>query len=200
MTKIIGLTGGIASGKSTVSALLRQAGIPVIDADQVARQVQRPGSVALNKLAAAFGPAIIAPDGSLNRQQLGQRVFDDPAARQELDRIVQPLIKDTIWQAVDNLRRQGVANVVLDVPLLFEAGYDTDCDLVVVVRVSPATELRRLMARNGYSRAAAQARIAAQLPLSVKVAKADVVIDNDGSREETRRQVAQLVEDLRGTR
>ncbi|MEE6635974.1 MULTISPECIES: dephospho-CoA kinase [Limosilactobacillus] len=200
MTKIIGLTGGIASGKSTVSALLRQAGIPVIDADQVARQVQRPGSVALDKLAAAFGPAIIAPDGSLNRQQLGQRVFDDPAARQELDRIVQPLIKDTIWQAVDNLRRQGVANVVLDVPLLFEAGYDTDCDLVVVVRVSPATELRRLMARNGYSRAAAQARIAAQLPLSVKVAKADVVIDNDGSREETRRQVAQLVEDLRGTR
>lgn len=200
MTKIIGLTGGIASGKSTVSALLRQAGIPVIDADQVARQVQRPGSVALDKLAAAFGPAIIAPDGSLNRQQLGQRVFDDPAARQELDRIVQPLIKDTIWQAVDNFRRQGVANVVLDVPLLFEAGYDTDCDLVVVVRVSPATELRRLMARNGYSRAAAQARIAAQLPLSVKVAKADVVIDNDGSREETRRQVAQLVEDLRGTR
>lgn len=200
MTKIIGLTGGIASGKSTVSALLRQAGIPVIDADQVARQVQRPGSVALDKLAAAFGPAIIAPDGSLNRQQLGQRVFDDPAARQELDRIVQPLIKDTIWQAVDNLRRQGVANVVLDVPLLFEAGYDTDCDLVVVVRVSPATELRRLMARNGYSRAAAQARIAAQLPLSVKVTKADVVIDNDGSREETRRQVAQLVEDLRGTR
>lgn len=200
MTKIIGLTGGIASGKSTVSALLRQAGIPVIDADQVARQVQCPGSVALDKLAAAFGPAIIAPDGSLNRQQLGQRVFDDPAARQELDRIVQPLIKDTIWQAVDNLRRQGVANVVLDVPLLFEAGYDTDCDLVVVVRVSPATELRRLMARNGYSRAAAQARIAAQLPLSVKVAKADVVIDNDGSREETRRQVAQLVEDLRGTR
>ena len=200
MTKIIGLTGGIASGKSTVSALLRQAGIPVIDADQVARQVQRPGSVALDKLAAAFGPAIIAPDGSLNRQQLGQRVFDDPAARQELDRIVQPLIKDTIWQAVDNLRRQGVANVVLDVPLLFEAGYDTDCDLVVVVRVSPATELRRLMARNGYSRAAAQARIAAQLPLSVKVAKADVVIDNDGSLEETRRQVAQLVEDLRGTR
>ncbi|MCX2186761.1 dephospho-CoA kinase [Limosilactobacillus pontis] len=200
MTKIIGLTGGIASGKSTVSALLRQAGIPVIDADQVARQVQRPGSVALDKLAAAFGPAIIAPDGSLNRQQLGQRVFDDPAARQELDRIVQALIKDTIWQAVDNLRRQGVANVVLDVPLLFEAGYDTDCDLVVVVRVSPATELRRLMARNGYSRAAAQARIAAQLPLSVKVAKADVVIDNDGSLEETRRQVAQLVEDLRGTR
>lgn len=200
MTKIIGLTGGIASGKSIVSALLRQAGMPVIDADQVARQVQRPGSVALDKLAAAFGPAIIAPDGSLNRQRLGQRVFDDPAARQELDRIVQPLIKDTIWQAVDNFRRQGVANVVLDVPLLFEAGYDTDCDLVVVVRVSPATELRRLMARNGYSRAAAQARIAAQLPLSVKVAKADVVIDNDGSREETRRQVAQLVEDLRGTR
>lgn len=200
MTRIIGLTGGIASGKSTVSNLLRQAGLPIIDADQVARQVQRPGSPALDKLAAAFGHKIITPDGHLDRQRLGQRVFADPAARQELDRIMQPLIRDAIWQAVANFKQQGVANVVLDVPLLFEAGYDTECDLVVVVRVSPATELQRLMARNGYSKAAAQARIAAQLPLSAKVAKADIVIDNDGSLAQTQRQVAQLVEDLQGTR
>ena len=199
MTRIIGLTGGIASGKSTVSNLLRQAGLPIIDADQVARQVQRPGSPALDKLVAAFGHEIIAPDGHLDRKRLGQQVFADPAARQELDRIMQPLIRDAIWQAVENFKKQGVANVILDVPLLFEAGYDDDCDLVVVVRVSPATELQRLMARNGYSKTAAQARIAAQLPLSTKVAKADVVIDNNGGLEQTRRQVAQLVEDLQGT-
>ncbi|MFQ9706589.1 MAG: dephospho-CoA kinase [Limosilactobacillus pontis] len=200
MTRIIGLTGGIASGKSTVSNLLRQAGLPIVDADQVARQVQRPGSVALDKLAAIFGQGVIAPDGNLNRQRLGQLVFADPTARHKLDRVMQPLIRDAIWQAVANFKRQGVANVVLDVPLLFEEGYDTDCDMVVVVWVSPITELCRLMARNGYSKAAAQARIAAQLPLSTKMARADVVINNDGSLEQTRRQVAQLVEDLQGTR
>lgn len=200
MTRIIGLTGGIASGKSTVSNLLRQAGLPIVDADQVARQVQRPGSVALDKLAAIFGQGVIAPDGNLNRQRLGQLVFADPTARHKLDRVMQPLIRDAIWQAVANFKRQGVANVVLDVPLLFEEGYDTDCDMVVVVWVSPATELCRLMARNGYSKAAAQARIAAQLPLSTKMVRADVVINNDGSLEQTRRQVAQLVEDLQGTR
>lgn len=200
MTRIIGLTGGIASGKSTVSSLLRQAGLPIVDADQITRQVQRPGSAALDKLAVAFGQGVIAPDGSLDRKRLGQRVFTDPAARQELNRIMQPLIRDAIWQAVDNFKQQGVVNVVLDIPLLFEEGYDTDCDLVVVVQVSPATELSRLIARNGYSKAAAQARIAAQLPLKTKVARADVVIDNDGSLEQTRRQVAQLVEDLGGTR
>ena len=200
MTRIIGLTGGIASGKSTVSNLLRQAGLPIVDADQVARQVQRPGSVALDKLAAIFGQGVIAPDGNLNRQRLGQLVFADPTARHKLDRVMQPLIRDAIWQAVANFKRQGVANVVLDVPLLFEEGYDTDCDMVVVVWVSPITELCRLMARNGYSKAAAHARIAAQLPLSTKMARADVVINNDGSLEQTRRQVAQLVEDLQGTR
>ncbi|MDD6432131.1 MAG: dephospho-CoA kinase [Lactobacillaceae bacterium] len=200
MTRIIGLTGGIASGKSTVSNLLRQAGLPIVDADQITRQVQRPGSTALNKLAAAFGNQIIQPDGNLNRVQLGKRVFADTAARQELNQIMQPLIRDAIWQAVDTLKKQNVPNVILDVPLLYEQHYDEDCDLVVVVTVSPETELRRLMARNHYSAAEARARIAAQMPLSEKVARADVVIDNDASLEQTRRQVAQLVEHLQNKR
>lgn len=200
MTRIIGLTGGIASGKSTVSNLLRQAGLPIVDADQVTRQVQRPGSSALDKLAAAFGQQIIQPDGNLNRVQLGKRVFADTAARQELNQIMQPLIRDAIWQAVDTLKKQNVPNVILDVPLLYEQHYDEDCDLVVVVTVSPETELRRLMARNHYSAAEARARIAAQMPLSEKVARADVVIDNDASLEQTRRQVAQLVEHLQNKR
>lgn len=200
MTRIIGLTGGIASGKSTVSNLLRQAGVPIVDADQVTRQVQRPGSPALDKLAAAFGNQIIQSDGNLDRAQLGKRVFADAAARQELNQIMQPLIRDAIWQAVDTLKKQNVPNVILDLPLLYEQHYDEDCDLVVVVTVSPETELRRLMARNHYSAAEAKERIAAQMPLSQKVARADVVIDNDASLEQTRRQVAQLVEHLQSTR
>lgn len=200
MTRIIGLTGGIASGKSTVSNLLRQAGMPIVDADQITRQVQRPGSTALDKLAAAFGNQIIQPDGNLDRAQLGKRVFADAAARQELNQIMQPLIRDAIWQAVDTLKKQHVPNVILDLPLLYEQHYDEDCDLVVVVTVSSDTELHRLMARNHYSAAEARARIAAQMPLSEKVARADVVIDNDASLEQTRRQVAQLVEHLQSTR
>ena len=200
MTKIIGLTGGIASGKSTVSNLLRQAGIPIVDADQVTRQVQRPGSSALDKLAAAFGNQVIQPDGSLDRGQLGRRFFADTAARQELNQIMQPLIRDAIWQAVETFKKQGVPNVILDVPLLYEQHYDEDCDLVVVVTVSPEPELRRLMARNHYSVAEARARIAAQMPLKEKAARADVVINNDGSPAQTRQQVAQLVEHLQSTR
>lgn len=200
MTRIIGLTGGIASGKSTVSNLLRQAGMPIVDADQVTRQVQRPGSTALDKLAAAFGHQVIQPDGSLDRARLGQRVFTDQTARQELNLIMQPLIRDAIWQAVETFKKQGVPNVILDIPLLYEQHYDEDCDLVVVVTVSPETELQRLMARNHYSVAEARARIAAQMPLSAKVARADVVIDNDGGMAQTRRQVAQLVEHLQSTR
>jgi dephospho-CoA kinase len=200
MTRIIGLTGGIASGKSTVSNLLRQAGMPIVDADQITRQVQRPGSTALDKLAAAFGNQIIQPDGNLDRVQLGKRVFADTAARQELNQIMQPLIRDAIWQKVDTLKKQNVPNVILDLPLLYEQHYDEDCDLVVVVTVSPDTELQRLMARNHYSAAEAKERIVAQMPLSQKVARADVVIDNDASLEQTRRQVAQLVEHLQSTR
>ncbi|MGN1279425.1 MAG: dephospho-CoA kinase [Limosilactobacillus sp.] len=200
MTRIIGLTGGIASGKSTVSNLLRQAGLPIVDADQVTRQVQRPGSAALDKLAAAFGRQVIRPDGGLDRAALGHQIFADPAARQELNQIMQPIIREAIWQAVDTLKKQGVPCIVLDIPLLYEQHYDEDCDLVVVVTVRPETELERLMARNHYSAAAAQARIAAQMPLSVKAARADVVIDNDGGIEQTRRQVAQLVEHLQSTR
>lgn len=196
MTRIIGLTGGIASGKSTVSNLLRQAGLPIVDADQITRQVQRPGSPALAQLAAAFGSQIIQADGHLDRNRLGQRVFADPTALKRLNQIMQPLVRTAICQAIDHFRRQGVPNLVLDIPLLFEEHYDADCDLVVVVKVSPTTEQHRLMERNHYSVAEAQARIAAQMPLTSKIARADLVIDNDGRLQDTKRQVAQLVEQL----
>ncbi len=200
MTRIIGLTGGIASGKSTVSDLLGQAGWPIVDADQVTRQVQRPGSLGLSRLVATFGSQILLPNGQLDRATLGQRVFGDDNARQQLNAIMQPLIWDAIWQKVACLKQAKVPDIILDVPLLFEQHYDQDCDLIIVVAVSQKVELHRLMQRNGYPKSVAQARIKAQLPLAKKVQQADFVIDNNGSLKATRRQVAQLVEDLRRTR
>lgn len=200
MTRIIGLTGGIASGKSTVSNLLCQAGWPIVDADQVTRQVQCPGSLGFNRLVATFGSQIVLPNGQLDRAALGQRVFANNSARQQLNTIMQPLIHDAIWQKVASLKRAGVSDIILDIPLLFEQHYNQDCDLVIVVTVDKKVELQRLMQRNDYSKSTAQARIKAQLPLAEKVQQADFVIDNNGSLESTRHQVAQLVEDLRRTR
>lgn len=193
MTKVIGLTGGIASGKSTVAAQLRQAGLVVLDADQVARAVVQKDSPGLLALTRAFGRQILKPDGSLNRAKLGQLVFSDPAARKKVDAITHPLIRQVFEASLAALKRLGVPLVVLDVPLLLEAGYQRYCDQVVVVKVDPLTQLHRLMARNHYGSQEARERIATQMPLAEKLAHADVVIDNNGSREKTTRQVAKLI-------
>lgn len=197
MTKIIGLTGGIATGKSTVSNILRENGIPIIDADQLTRRLQRPGSAGLKRLAAEFGQQVIRPDGQLDRQQLGQQVFDDPSDRQKLDGIMQPLIREAVTDQLAIFKRQQVPAVVLDFPLLFEAHYDQDCDYIVVVAVNPPTQLQRLMARNGYSKREAEERIAAQMPLKQKMRLADRVIDNNGPLKSTKEQVAQFINDLK---
>ena len=132
MTKVIGLTGGIASGKSTVAAQLRQAGLVVLDADQVARAVVQKDSPGLLALTRAFGRQILKPDGSLNRAKLGQLVFSDSAARKQVDAITHPLIRQVFEASLAALKRLGVPLVVLDVPLLLEAGYQRYCDQVVV--------------------------------------------------------------------
>lgn len=193
MTKVLGLTGGIASGKSTVAKLLKAAGLPVIDADAVARAVVAPGTPGLAALVAAFGEQILQADGQLNRRRLGRLVFKDPAARQRLNAITHPLIRQQFQADLAAARATNVPWVVLDVPLLFEAGYDRWCDLVVVVRVRSRTQLRRLMARNHYSQAGAHQRIWAQMPLKQKVRRADWVIDNNGPLAATTRQVARLL-------
>lgn len=193
MTKVIGLTGGIASGKSTVSNMLRTIGWPIIDADLIAHQIVEPGSRGLSMIVERFGAEILQPDGSLNRRRLGQLVFNDAHALQDLNAIEHPLIIETIDQQLASFKKQQVPVVVLDVPLLFEVGLDQECDLVVVVAVDPSTELKRLMERNHYSKAEAQSRIAAQMPLTEKKRRADVVIDNSGTLEQTRAQVALLV-------
>lgn len=196
MTKLIGLTGGIATGKSTVSNLLRQAGLPIIDADLVTRQLQRPGAKGLELIAATFGRGILNGDGSLNRKKLGRRVFNNQDDLAKLNRLMQPLVREAIDDQIDVFKKQGLPWVVLDIPLLFEAHYAEDCDLVVVVKTDPQTQLNRLMARNGYSCQEARERIAAQWPLANKVAQADWVIDNSGDRRETKKQVVKLLGQL----
>lgn len=197
MTRIIGLTGGIATGKSTVSNILRENGIPIIDADQLTRRLQQPGSVGLKRLAAEFGQQVVQPDGQLDRQRLGQRVFSDPSSRRKLDQVMQPLIREAVADQLAIFKRQQVPAVVLDFPLLFEAHYDQDCDYIIVVAVNRQTQLQRLMARNGYSKQEAEERITAQMPLERKIQRADRVIDNSGSLDSTRKQVAQFINALK---
>lgn len=197
MTKIVGLTGGIATGKTTVSNILRQAGIPVIDADQVARQVQTPDSVGLTRIVKVFGPKVLLPTGELNRPALAKIVFNDKEALKKLNEILQPLIYDAIFAQADTLKKQEIPLVVLDVPLLFEQHYDEDCDYVVVVYTDPQTQLKRLMARGHCSKEEAQARIAAQMPLSEKEARADFKINNNGDQVAFQKQVASLINQLK---
>lgn len=196
MTYRLGLTGGIASGKSAVSRQLRAAGVPVIDADVIARAIVAPGQPALAAIVAEFGPSMLLPTGALDRQALGQVVFADPAKLARLNAIDRPYLRQAILAALDAAAKPGVPLVVGDIPLLYEADFTPYFDGVAVVTVSAATQLRRLMARDGLSRTAAEQRIAAQLPLAEKVAKADFVIENDGSPEQREQQVATLLKRL----
>lgn len=194
MTKVIGLTGGIASGKSTISNIFKEVGWPVIDADQTARQVVMPGSLGLAQIVSRFGSQVLQPDGTLDRATLGSMVFDDPQNLSDLDQIEHPLIMAAIDKQLAGFKKQGLPVVVLDVPLLFETGMDQECDLTVLAVVDRKTQLERLMKRDHCSKAAALKRINAQMPLEEKMRRADVTIDNNGSLAQTRLQVAKLVE------
>lgn len=190
MTRVLGLTGGIATGKSTVSAYLASRGAVIIDGDLVARRVTKPNHPGLRALVATFGPQILDGRGELKRAELGQRVFGDPAAQRRLNQTLGPFIHQEIIGDLRKAQRNHLKLVVLDIPLLFEGGYQDYCDQVMVVTTSPATQLKRLMARNGYDRATAEHRIRAQWPLAKKAALADVVIDNEESPTATKAQVA----------
>ena len=193
MTKVIGLTGGIASGKSTISNIFKEVGWPVIDADQTARQVVMPGSLGLAQIVSRFGSQVLQPDGTLDRAALGSMVFDDPQNLSDLDQIEHPLIMAAIDKQLAGFKKQGLPVVVLDVPLLFETGMDQECDLTVLAVVDRKTQLERLMKRDHCSKAAALKRINAQMALDEKMRRADVTIDNNGSLAQTRLQVAKLV-------
>lgn len=182
--RIIGLTGGIASGKSTVSNLFKMNGIPVVDADVVARDVLKKGTGGWKRVVAAFGEDILQRNGEVDRTRLGQIVFSDPATRQLLNRLLAPYISYGIFWEVFKLWVKGCKVIILDVPLLFESKMDRWTKPVIVVWVDPETQLRRLMERDGTSEEAAQNRVNAQMPLDWKRSNADIVINNVGSRED----------------
>jgi len=182
----IGLTGGIGSGKSTVSALLAARGAVVIDADRIARQVVEPGTPGLAAVAEAFGPGVLTPDGSLDRPALAAIVFADPAAREKLDGIVHPLVRSRAAALAAAAPEDAV--VVHDVPLLVETGQAGSYDLVLVVQADPDTRIDRLV-RRGLTEEDARARIAAQASDEQRRAVADVVLENDGTPEDLAEQV-----------
>ncbi len=197
MALVIGLTGGIACGKSTVSAYLRQKGISVIDADLVAREVVEPGTMGLQQIKEVFGWQYICPDGTLNRQLLGKKVFADPEALQQLNTIMKPLILEQLQLRIG--KAQDV--VVLDAPLLLEdEQYHKLADIVWVVTAAPAVQLERLMQRNGYSWQQAQERIDAQMTEQQRLAYADSVIQNNGSILQTQKQVDGLLHKVLSSR
>lgn len=194
---VFGLTGGIGSGKSTVAALFRERGVPVVDADELAREAVAPGSAGLAEVLATFGPQIAAADGSLDRKKLGALVFADGDARNRLNAITHPIVRRLSQERFLALDRQGVRLAGYDVPLLFETGLDAVLRPIVVVTAREATQLERILARDGLSEAEARARIAAQLPLSEKQKRADYVLYNNGSPQELAAQVDALLERLR---
>ncbi len=190
---VIGLTGGIATGKSTVSDLIRAAGIPVLDADRIAREVVLPGNPAYHAILEAFGTGILQPDGRIDRARLGHLVFADADARRRLNAIVHPPVRRIIASRLKQLDAEGARFAVVDIPLLFETGDPTSYVEVVVVYADPAVQLQRLMARDGLSETQAMRRIAAQMPIDEKARRADTVIDNGGSLARTRAQVDALI-------
>lgn len=198
--KVIGLTGGIAAGVTLVAGMFRDLGAVVIEADQVSREVAHPGSEVVERIKAAFGQHVVAPDGTLDRRRLGEIIFRDPEARGRLNAITHPAIRRRIWERLEAIRReQPDAVVIVDIPLLLDtSGPETfDLDGVIVVTATPEQQIQRTMNRDGLDRDEAQRRLDAQRPVALKVADADWVIDNAGSIEETSRQVRAVWDDLR---
>jgi dephospho-CoA kinase len=193
----VGLTGGIGSGKSEVARRLAGHGAVLIDADVAARKVVEPGSPGLARIAEAFGDGVLQPDGSLNRERLGEIVFADPGLRVKLNEIVHPLVREWM-QAAERaaVRADGDAIVVHDVPLLAEARGRAGFDVVIVVDAPPGLQVERLVSLRGMPEDQARARLAAQASREQRLAVADIVIDNSGSLADLDRRVAEVWSDL----
>lgn len=196
--RIIGLTGSIACGKSTVSAYLASRGCPVVDGDRLARELTAPGSPVLGLIRSSFGESVFCEDGSLNRRRLGQLIFSDPLARRNLDALMAPYLMSLTRHRIDELRSSGAPLCILDMPLLFEKGYDRLCDTVWTVWLPENVQISRLMARDGYSYEEAQSRIRSVLSCDEKASRADRVIDNSGPVENTIGIVSELLDEELG--
>jgi dephospho-CoA kinase len=193
----VGLTGGIATGKSMVVKLLADKGARIIDFDHLTRYVQEPGRPAWNELVSLFGREIIKDDQTINRRKLGEIVFQDPQKLARLNAIVHPLIFQEWRRRLAVLRESNCGGIVIsDIPLLIETGEQKDFDLIILVYAPPWQQLERLRIRNGYNAEEARQRLSSQLPIDLKVPYADIIIDNSTSREKTSEQVDSLWEEL----
>ena len=184
--RVIGLTGGIATGKSCVALFFTQQGIPVIDADQLARDAVRPGSAALDQIISQFGQDILNSDGTLDRKRLGELIFQDAQKRRLLESILHPEIRELAEMRISQAIEAGHKRLIYMAPLLIEAGATDRVDDIWVVTVRPEIQLERLMRRDGISREQAQHMVGSQMPLFEKERFGSVIIDNSGTEEQTR--------------
>ena len=192
--KVIGLTGGIGSGKSTVSSYLRDKGYKIIDADEMARAMTAKGSRCLENLEKEFGSEIIREDGNLNRKKLGEIVFADAEKKAKLEELTTKVVVKTIKEETEHLRNTGEYDIIfLDVPLLFETGLDKCCDYITVVTADDDIRIARVVSRDGISPEQVRARINNQMSTEEKVASATDVIDNSKGKEELHKQIEQLL-------
>ena len=194
--KVIGLTGGIGSGKSTVSQFLAELGAVIIDADKVGHEAFKPDTELWREVVAAFGRQILTPSDSIDREKLGEMVFGNPESLSQLNQIMHPRMYDLVKAQIEEYRRQGVDVVVLEAPLLLEAGWTPLVDEVWVTTASEATVLKRLEGRTGLSQAESLTRIRSQLASEERVRHADVVINTDCALDELKSKVKELWEGL----
>lgn len=190
---ILGLTGSIATGKSSVAKIFKEQNIPVICADEIAHQLTQKNSPVLETIQKKFGATYIKGDGSLDREKLGQLVFSNEDKRKELNNLLHPLVKAEMLRQIEDQRATGKKLVVLDIPLLFEAGFETLCDKVLVVYAPANLALSRLMQRNKLSREEAGKRLASQMDIELKKQRAGFVIDNSGNPESTKSSVIKFI-------
>lgn len=192
MSYVLGITGGIATGKSTVVKQFAKMGFPVVDGDLVARKVVAAGTPGLDAIATAFGKDILTPDGTLDRKKLGEIVFKHEEKKKQLDQLLDPFIREEIKRQIEQGKKKSPL-VIADIPLLFEADYVSEVDAIGVVYVPFEQQLIRLMARDGYCKTAALQRINSQWTIEEKRKKADIIFDNTGSVEQTRQLVMNWV-------
>lgn len=194
--KWIGLTGGIATGKSSVAQVLREMGYPVVDADELAREVVKPGSLGLEKVVLAFGRGILDEKGHLSRPTLGQIIFKDPVAREKLEQILHPLIQEMRAKLRSELERESIDLAFYDVPLLFEKNMHDEFDATVLVYAKPSIQKQRLAERNKFSDKEIELRLASQLPIDEKVKRANYIIFNEATLKDLKGAVLAVVNDI----
>ncbi len=197
--QVIGLTGGIATGKSTVSAILKKAGAVIIDADRIAREVVKKGLPAYREIVENFGETVLLSSGEINRSVLGDLIFNDPRKKQLLNRIVHPHVRRETSRRLKDMENSSPDTIaVLDIPLLFEAEMHKDLSEVIVVYAPEHIQIKRLMKRDNISEADAVARVRSQMPIEEKKNRATIVIDNSGTMEDTRKRTLEIFKTLKG--